>query len=163
VETQEARYQQPNKKPKGSKRNRLFQQPHCKAPHVMFEFEKTSLSVPPPRQMSCGHDKKCFLWPGFSLSTPASAWLDRSLPRRHSGDERSFHESLITAAQRQQQQHVPLSRITGISSLRGPRPRGFDDGPRFQKCPVNNTLGFNRSVSQNNRQNGNRQFRQTDT
>ncbi len=122
----------------------------------MFEFEKTSLSVPPLRQMSCRHDKKCFLCPGFSFFTPASAWLDRSLPRRHSGDERSFHESLITAAQqkKKQQQHVPLSRITGISSLRGPRPRGFDDGPRFQKCPVNSTLAFNRSVGQNTRQNG---------
>jgi hypothetical protein len=118
----------------------------------MFEFEKTSLSVPPLRQMNCGHDKKCFLCPGFSFFAPASAWLGRSLPRLHSDDERSFHEILITAAQ--QQQHVPLSRITGISSLPGPRPRGFDDGPRFQKCPVNNTLGFNRSVSQNTRQNG---------
>jgi hypothetical protein len=122
----------------------------------MFEFEKTSLSVPPLRQTSCGHEKKCFSCPGFRFSTPASAWLDRSLPRRHSGDEHSFHESLITAAQQkqQQQQHVPLSRITGISSLRGPRPRGFDDGSRFQKCPVNNTLAFNRSVGQNTRQNG---------
>ncbi len=97
--TQEARYQQRNKKPKGSKRKRLFQQPHCKAPHVMFEFEKNKSLRPTTATNKLRTRQEVLLVPWFFyFPTPESAWFDRSLPRRHSGDERSFHESLITAA-----------------------------------------------------------------
>ncbi len=122
--TQEARYQQRNKKPKGSKRKRLFQQPHCKAPHVMFEFEKNKSLRPTTATNKLRTRQEVLLvpWFFFFLRRKARGSIDRCR-----GDTLvTSAASMRTSSQhQQQQQHVPLSRITGISSRPRAPPPGF--------------------------------------
>jgi len=103
---------------------------------------KTSLSVPPLRQISCGHDRKCFLCPGFFIF----------LRRKARGSiDRCRGDTLVTSAasmrassqQQQQQQHVPLSRITGISS----RPRAPPPGVSTTGAGSRNVRLITHSVS----------------